>query len=42
MTGPLMRFGRYLGVAVLGFVVGVVAIYIYWLRSGQKKPNLLW
>ena len=34
------RLGLYLAVAVLGFVVGVVALYIYWVRSG---PSLqLW
>ena len=28
------RLGLYLAVAVFGFVVGVVALYIYWVRSG--------
>ncbi len=34
------RLGLYLAVAVFGFVVGVAALYIYWVRSG---PSLqLW
>ena len=28
------RLGLYLAVAVFGFVVGVAALYIYWVRSG--------
>ncbi len=30
------RLGLYLTVAVLGFVVGVVTLYVHWVRGGPS------
>jgi alpha-beta hydrolase superfamily lysophospholipase len=40
VTRALKRLGRYLIVAVLGFIGGVAGIYVYWVRSGP--PLELW
>ena len=40
MARILTRMSQYLAVAVVGFVVGGIGLYVYWVRSGP--PLELW
>ena len=35
----VVRLGGYLAIAVLGFIVGVFAIYVHWVRSGPPLEH---